>query len=357
MSVTRRQVLRQMALIPASLLLAGRAVAATPGLRIWAGQWALSGHGDGVGEAATFYDPRGLATDPRNGDIVVADAANALIRRIDGGARVSTVAGQAEQRATIDGPALQAQFVGPDAVCVGPDGTVYIADSYANTIRMLRDGVVSTLAGQAGMPGFVDGVGTQAQFNHPVGLAIDPRSGDLLVADAYNATLRAVDRSGRVRTLGGSPGDPGHRDGALSQALFNTPVGIAAGADGSIVVTEFFNHDLRRIAPDGRVSTLAGTPGTAGDADGVGASAAFSRPQQVCLDARGNAIVVDGGNGKIRRVGVDGRVTTLAGTGSQVEAVVAGPLPGALIAPYGVAVGRDGAIYVSTAQAVVRIDV
>ena len=214
-------------------------------LSLWAGQTLQSGHVDGPGADAAFFDPRGLARDPRNGDVIVADAANALIRRVDAQGRVTTLAGAATQRASHDGAAADARFVGPDAVAVDADGTIYIADSYANTIRVLRDGQVFTLAGRAGEPGYADGRGAEAAFNHPVGLAVDPRSGDLLVADAYNNTLRRIDRDGRVRTIGGTTGVADHRDGPLAQALFNTPVGLAVGPDGTIWISEFFNQDLR----------------------------------------------------------------------------------------------------------------
>ncbi len=324
-------------------------------LSLWAGDATAHGHRDGARLQATFFDPRGLARDPRDGAIIVADAANALIRRIDAHGMVQTLAGSPEQRSSVDGPAAQARFVGPDAVAIGPDGAVYIADAFANTVRVLRDGVVRTLAGRAGEPGFADGVGARAQFNHPIGVAL--RGGELLVADAYNNTLRAIDRAGRVRTIAGTPGVADHRDGAAAQALFNTPVGLAVAADGTVYVSEYFNHDLRRLAADGMVSTLAGAPGRPGDVDGAGGAARLRKPQQICIEPGSGAIIVaDGGNRKVRRVDRAGRVSTLAGQGEQADRFAFGALPGALVTPYGVTSGPDGSVLVSSGEALLRID-
>ncbi len=352
MPADRRLFLQSVALLLAST----RAAHAAPGsLSLWAGEELRYGHADGARTQALFFDPRGLARDPRDGAVIVADAANALIRRVDAAGRVSTLAGAPEQRSSVDGAAAQARFVGPDAVAVGADGAVYIADSFANTIRVLRDGVVRTLAGRAGEPGYADGVGTQAQFNHPIGLEL--RADELWVADAYNHTLRVIDASGRVRTLGGSPGVAEHRDGALRQALFNTPVGLALATDGTLYVSEYFNHDVRRITPAGAVSTLVGSPGEAGDADGVGAAARLRKPQQICvLPGSGDIIVADGGNQKVRRVTPAGAVRTLAGQGAQ-DRFELGALPGALVTPYGVAPAPGGGVLVSAGEALLLIEV
>ena len=322
-------------------------------LSLWAGDLRQHGHADGPGAAARFFDPRGLCADPRGG-VLVADAANATVRRIGADGRVSTLAGVPELRKTVEGPAAQAGFVGPDALAVGADGSIYVADSYANTLRLLRDGTVSLLAGADQLPGYADGPGAQARFNHPVGIAVDPRSGDLLVADAYNHTIRRVGRDGLVSTVAGTPGINEHRDGPARHALFNTPVGIAVHGDGSVYVSEYFNHDIRRISPKGEVSTVAGIPGKPGDLDGPGPRAQLRRPQQIAFDAAGVLYIADAGNLKLRALGGDGVLRSVAGTQGG-ELAAPGPLPGALGTPYGVAPGPHGTIAVSSGQAVLLV--
>ena len=327
--------------------------AQTGSLTRWAGDLRQHGHVDARGAAARFFDPRGLCAEP-SGGVLVADAANALVRRIAPDGTVSTLAGVPELRKTVEGPASQAGFVGPDALAVGADGSVYVADSYANTLRVLRNGVVSLLAGADQLPGYADGAGPQARFNHPVGIALDPRSGDLLVADAYNHTIRRVARDGLVSTLAGTPGINEHRDGPVRHALFNTPVGIAVHGDGSIYVSEYFNHDLRRISPHGEVSTVAGLAGQPGDLDGPGPSARLRRPQQIAFDATGVLYIADAGNRQLRALGRDGLLRTLAGR-PDAELAAPGPLPAALGTPYGVAPGPGGTIAVSSGQAVLLV--
>ena len=323
-------------------------------LQLWAGDPRQHGHVDGAGSQARFFDPRGLCTDPRSGDVLVADAANAMVRSITPAGVVSSVAGVAELRKTVEGPVAKAGFVGPDALTVGPDGTLYVSDSYANTLRVVRDGQVTLLAGADQLPGYADGPGPQARFNHPVGITFDTHRGVLLVADSYNHTIRQVGRDGRVGTLAGTPGISAHRDGPVSQALFNTPVGIAVAADGSVYVSEYFNHDVRRIDPHGMVSTVAGVPGKPGDVDGAARQAQLRRPQQICFDAAGALYIADSGNLQLRCLGRDGVLRSVAGrAGGQMAEP--GPLPASLGSPYGVAPGPGGSIAVSSGEAVLLV--
>ena len=323
-------------------------------LQLWAGDPRQHGHVDGAGSQARFFDPRGLCTDPRSGDVLVADAANAMVRSITPAGVVSSVAGVAELRKTVEGPVAKAGFVGPDALTVGPDGTLYVSDSYANTLRVVRDGQVSMLAGADQLPGYADGPGPQARFNHPVGITFDTHRGVLLVADSYNHTIRLVGREGHVGTLAGTPGISAHRDGPVSQALFNTPVGIAVAADGSVYVSEYFNHDVRRIDPHGMVSTVAGVPGKPGDVDGPARRALLRRPQQICFDAAGALYIADSGNLKLRRLGRDGVLRSVAGR-ADGQMAQPGPLPASLGSPYGVAPGPAGSIAVSSGEAVLLV--
>jgi hypothetical protein len=178
---------------------------------------------DGEASSARFSDPFGVAVAP-DGGLLVADGVDAhRIRRIGPDGRVSTVAGGA--RGLNDGPAAGARFDTPSGVAVGADGSVYVADTGNNAIRRIApDGTVSTLAG-GGQSGLADGTGVNARFNGPLAVAAGP-DGKLFVADTYNDRIRVLTSDGRVTTLAGSGGF-GLLDGPAAGARFDTPCGIA----------------------------------------------------------------------------------------------------------------------------------
>jgi sugar lactone lactonase YvrE len=206
-----------------------------------------------------------------------------------------------------DGDASEARFSDPFGVAAAADGTVYVADAgEAQRIRRISpDGRVSTVAG--GHDGFADGVGEAAQFSSPSGLAIDA-GGTLYVADTGNNAIRRIAPDGRVSTLAGD-GVAGDRDGPALQARFNGPIGVAVDAAGRIIVADTYNDRVRAIDPDGTVRTLAGAnqPGTA---DGVGAQARLHTPCGVAIDVSGRIHVADTGNGLVRTITPGGLVTT-----------------------------------------------
>lgn len=178
------------------------------------------------------------------------------------GPAVTTVAGRPQQ-GYADGPAAEALFNGPSGVAVGRDGSVYVADSRNHCIRKIsRGGTVSTLAGR-NVKGYADGSSAGARFSAPAAVALAP-DGSLLVADTGNHRIRRVAADGRVTTLAGSEtpkddiGRPmgGRRDGAAAEAQFRYPVGLAVDGAGAIYVADAGNHCVRRIA-SGQVSTLA----------------------------------------------------------------------------------------------------
>ena len=201
------------------------------------------GGADGVGVAASFKSPYGLALGPK-GVLYVTD--DHRVRMISPAGAVTTLAGGGE-RGFADGRGAAARFDYPSGIAVDAAGVVFVADRDNHCIRRITNGVVGTLAG-SGAPGFADGAGAAAQFFCPDGLALDHATGHLLVADHYNNRIRAVDpRSGAVSTLAGS-GAKGDDDGDAAAASFNWPSGVAVDAQGGVLVADYGNHRVRRIA-------------------------------------------------------------------------------------------------------------
>ncbi|MET0626108.1 MAG: NHL repeat-containing protein [Pyrinomonadaceae bacterium] len=223
-------------------------------------------------------------------------------------ARVATVAGDGSPGAQ-DGAAAGASFGEPYGVAVGTDGSVYVSDAgESNRIRKVTPlGQVLTLAG--GREGFADGAGAGASFSTPSGLALDA-AGNLYVADTGNNRVRRVTPEGVVTTLAGD-GAAGFRDGAGTQAQFDAPVGVAVGREGEVYVADTYNDRVRVITKDGNVKTLAGT-GTPGHADGGALDAAlFDTPCGLAIAETGEVYVADTGNNRLRRITKDGQVSTL----------------------------------------------
>jgi murein DD-endopeptidase MepM/ murein hydrolase activator NlpD len=211
-----------------------------------------AGTRDGAPSAARFADLFGVAALP-DGRIVVSDGGELpRIRRIEPGGGVVSVAGG--PRGFADGSGANARFDTPSAVAIGAQGEIYVADTANHAIRRVgADGSVTTIAGD-GVAGYRDDVGRAARFDAPVGIAVDG-SGRVLVADTYNDRIRAIDSAGAVVTLAGD-GLPGMLDGPAASARFDTPSGVAVGADGTIYVADTGNDSVRVISPERIVSTV-----------------------------------------------------------------------------------------------------
>ena len=278
---------------------------------VLAGTSGQSGSADGTGTAARFSDPSG-AVATAAGAIIIADTGNSTIRQIASTGAVSTLAGSPTQRGNTDGSGPTATFSSPMGIARDAAGNLYIADSLNHTIRKIAaGGGVSTFAGTAGSSGSSDGIGVAARFNHPTGVEVDV-SGNVCVADTTNNLIRKITPDGTVTTLAGLVGASGTQDGAGANALFNRPGGLAMDTEGNVYVADTGNSTIRRITPAGVVSTLAGLPGIAGLKDGLGLDAWFNQPLAICRGADSALYVADTGNAAIRRVGLDGTVTTLA---------------------------------------------
>jgi len=201
-----------------------------------------------------------------------------------------------------DGPASAAHFYFPASAVVDSLGNVYVADSENSTIRkMTPAGAVTTLAGLARSYGSTDGTGSAARFDHPYGVAVD-NAGDLYVADTRNHTIRKVTPDGIVTTLAGQAQQAGSADGFGGAARFQGPLRLAADNAGNIYVADSGNHLIRKVTATGTVTTVAGLAGNSGSADGTGDAARFNYPEDVAVDAAGNLYVADSFNAAIRKV-------------------------------------------------------
>ena len=265
------------------------------------------GTADGTGSAARFNSPLGIAVDTA-GNLYVADSTNHTIRKITPAGVVSTLAGLAGSAGSANGAGSAARFSQPIGIAVTVAGTIYVGDASNRTIRSITStGVVSTLAGLAGIGGSTDGSGSAARFGRPVGIAVSAATGNLYVGDQGN-TVRAITPGGMVSTLAGLAGNPGIADGS-SAARFNNPWGAAVDAAGNVYVADRLSHTIRKITPAGVVSTLAGLAGSFGSANGTGSEARFQNPRSLAVDAAGNIYVADSGNNAIRKITPAGVVT------------------------------------------------
>lgn len=232
----------------------------------------------------------------------------------------------------------------PAGIAIDPErGTVFVADTKNHQIKtMSTDGTVSLLAG-SGVPGLADGIGRNAQFHEPAGLAFDRTNKILYVADRHNHMIRRVTLDGVVSRVAGT-GKRGFANGPALAAQFDEPAALALADDGSFYVADSKNNAIRRVGADDVVTTIAGT-GSAGFADGAAAAARFAAPEGIVLAANGTIIVADTGNHAIRLIAA-GSVMTLAGKGA------AGAVDGAASAatfrnPRGLALGDDGTLFIT----------
>jgi sugar lactone lactonase YvrE len=366
----------------------------------------LAGHSygtaDGTNSAARINYPSDVAVDT-NGIVYVTDSGNSTIRKVTPVGTnwvVTTLAGQAGSYGTADGTASAARFNDPEDLALDSAGNLYVADTGSSTIRKVTlvgtNWVVTTLAGKAGHPGLVNGTGTNAEFYHPMGVALDgagnlyvadkinsairkvtpagvvttlatgfnyPRgvaldsAGNLYVADTDNHTIRKLTQVGSswaVTTIAGLAGNSGTNDGTGSAARFYYPKHVVVDSATNLYVSDTYNFTIRKLTPVGsswEVTTIAGLAGNSGTNDGTGSAAQFDYPEGVALDSAGNVYVADAYNFTIREVtpvGTNWVVTTLAGLATHS----AGSADGAGSAarfnnPWGVAVDSGGNVYVA----------
>ncbi len=313
-----------------------------------AGQTGVPGYTFATGTSARFTRPLGVVVDA-SGNLYVADAGSETIMKISPTGVVSPFSGvpinlQASP-VLMDGPANTAQFGVLQGICIDASGTLYVTD--VGFVRMISStGAVTTLAGGAGGLGSGDGVGNQATFGNPQGIAADNK-GNLYVADSSDDTIREVVISTqRVSTIAGFYQQFGGTDGTGSSARFSQPNGIAIASNGNMYVTDRGDYTIRMVTPAGVVTTVAGSSGSIGSADGTGAAAQFYSLNGIAVDASGNIFVTEANN-TIRKITSTGMVTTLAGT-SNTGGSSNGTGAAALFNdPFGVAVDAAGDMFVA----------
>ncbi len=320
----------------------------TPGgqLITIAGVPGSTGSSDGTGSAARFNDVMGLAVDAA-GNIYAADIGSHTIRKITPEGVVTTIAGLAGSSGSSDGAGSAARFKGPYGIAVDREGNLFVADAFNSTIRRIdSSGVVTTVAGKVDEDGIADGSGATARFSVPLGVAVG-EEGTIYVADTFNHTIRTVGLGGVVDTIAGRPNEPGSNDGSGSAARFFRPYDVAVDASGIVYAADSWNHTIRRITPDGVVTTFAGSPGVMGSADGKGTAARFAFPKGIAVDLAGNVYVSDSGNDTIRNISKDGMVSTLAGLAGSSGSEDGTGSDARFSMPTGLTVDRNGTLYIA----------
>ncbi|WP_395748466.1 NHL repeat-containing protein [Prosthecobacter sp.] len=306
----------------------------------------VNGSTDGSGTAARFKSPGGAALDS-SGTMYVADTGNDTIRMVTSDGTVTTLAGMVTFTGGADGTGSAARFKSPVGMAVDQNGVIYVADTGNHTIRKITSaGVVTTLAGQAGITGSIDNTGSLARFNSPSGVAVDS-SGNVYVADTSNDTIRMITSAGVVTTLAGLAQHNGSTDGTGSAARFNSPGGVAVDSSGNVYVADTGNHTIRRVTSGGVVTTVAGTSGLNGSLDGTGSAARFKAPNGVAVDSSGTLYVADTQNQTIRKITTGGVVTTIGGT-ANINGTMGGIGTAArFYLPNSVAVAANGTLFIA----------
>jgi DNA-binding beta-propeller fold protein YncE len=293
------------------------------------------------------FKPTSVAVDTA-GNLYFADALQEVICRMAPSGAVTILAGQADSIGSADGPGAQARFRYPRGVALDAAGNLYVADCGNSTIRRITPaGVVTTIAGLAAEPGNADGRGCSARFNYPYSIALDG-AGDLYVADLFNCDIRKMTPDGSVTTFAGLSGISGSRDGRGDAARFNFPISLAVDGSGNVYVADMLNNAIRKITPDGLVITLAGNLAyDTGNADGTGSTARFCHPCGLAVDSGNNIYVADAGNQTIRCITPAGVVTTLAGLAGQSGSADGTASVARFWHPAGLALDHLGNLYVT----------
>jgi trimeric autotransporter adhesin len=280
------------------------------------GTFGMSGDG-GLATQAQIGFPTGMAFDT-SGNFYFADRQYGRVRKIDTNGIISTIAGYGQFGNTGDGgPAIRASVDWPQDILVTQDGTLYILANQ-QVRKVDTRGVITTIAGSGYGYSGDNGPALYAQFSSPGGLAID-KQGNLYIADTYNRRIRKIDTNGIITTYAGngtlgSDGD----GGSATQARLYNPTDIAFDSTGALYITQsFVQSKIRKVSPNGIITTIAGVGNEDFSGDGGPATlATLSSPSDVAIDSTGNLYVADSGNKRARRIHSSGIISTIAGGGN-----------------------------------------
>ena len=325
----------------------------------------------------TLASPRGLAVTD-DGVIYISNTGRHQILELTPGGILRAVAGTGEP-GYADGPRASAMFDLPGGLGVGSDGRLVVADTGNNVIRAIAAGATGSrargdLLPVAGRLPRLEGVAVTVFSRAPLpsrpeGMALDAE-GNVIVADSGRHAIRRISSGGTVTTIAGGNGE-GLRDAVGVDARFSGPQGVAVHADGSVYVADSGNNRIRRIAPDGAVTTVAGGGPPAAEGswggyrDGPAEDARFRGPSALAFDGAGNLVIVDTGNSRIRLLSPDGEISTLAGAAptpapgdrsQENSGSRDGPGAEALFhAPRGIALDPDGNIFFAESNNAIRM--
>ncbi|MER7112661.1 NHL domain-containing protein [Streptomyces sp. NPDC000229] len=301
--------------------------------------------------SAQLNAPYGVAVDSA-GALYISDYSNHRIRKVTTDGKISTFAGNGSAGSQGDnGPAVSAQLNCPRQIAVDSAGTLYVVDTGNHRVRKITaDGTISAVAG-TGSPGFSGdgGLATAAKLNTPLGVAVDG-TGVLYVTDYGNCRVRKVAADGTISTVAGNgSAGPGGDGGPAVSAQLNNPHGVAVDGADVLYIADADNHRVRKVAADGTISTVAGTgsAGFGGD-DGPATSAQLNLPLAVVVDSAGNLYVSEYHNHRVRKITPDGTISTVAGTGTKGSAGDGGPADSAQLQhPRGLAVDCVDTLYIA----------
>lgn len=307
--------------------------------------------GDGGPAAlALLKAPEGIALGP-DGSLYIADKLDHRIRKVAPDGIITTVAGTGAAGYSGDGgPAVLARLAFPEGIAVGPDGSVYVADTGNHRIRKITpDGIITTVAG-TGTPGYSGdgGPAAKAELSSPTGVSVCP-GGIICIADKGNNRVRSIRPDGTIRLVAGN-GRPGYfgDGGPAVQASLNYPNRVFLRPDGFIFIADTGNHRIARISPDGIIETFCGdgTPAFSGDG-GPAKLARLQWPRGIAPGLRGELYIADSGNQRVRRILPDGVIDTILGAGAQCFDIEGcGAMHMVLKKPVSVAACMCGSIYI-----------